>query len=184
MIQATWKGAANGNFRAGRAGHSVTGIVIHVMDGTLPGTDTWFNTVGANVSAHYGVGKDGAVHQYVEEKDEAFHAGTVREPAWPLICAGGACEDVNPNLFTIGIEHEGLATDEWPDAQYWVSAALVADICARNNIPIDAYHIVPHRAIRADKTCPGKGDVGRIIAMAFEIQSQRAVDTAATTGEK
>src|SRR6266704_3694410 len=101
-----WIGCALGNFRSGRNGHVVTAIVIHVMDGSLVGTGSWFNTVGSKVSAHYGIGKSGETHQYVDEADEAFHAGIAHYPTWAPAQSG-----INPNLFTIGIEHEGLATE-------------------------------------------------------------------------
>jgi hypothetical protein len=151
-----WKGAHSGNFRSGRpAGQRPEAIVIHVMDGTLVGTDSWFNDPASKVSAHYGVGRRGQVHQYVKETDTAFHAGTVVRPTWPLYRPNS-----NPNFYTIGIEHEGRGLDAnpWPEAQLQASLALAADIAARWNIPIDANHVISHRAIRASKPdCPGRG---------------------------
>ena len=41
-------------------------IVEHVMQGSLTGTDHWFQNPNAQVSAHFGIGKDGSVHQYVD----------------------------------------------------------------------------------------------------------------------
>jgi N-acetylmuramoyl-L-alanine amidase len=155
-MSAIWKGAYSGNFRAGRpAGQRPEAIVIHVMDGTLTGTDSWFNDPHASVSAHYGVGKSGEVHQYVKETDTAFHAGTVVSPDWPLLRPG-----TNPNFYTIGIEHEGrgLSSDPWPEAQLAASAALAGDIARRWGITADARHIIGHHMIRASKPdCPGRG---------------------------
>ncbi len=145
-----WAGCAAENFRAGREGMRPEAIVIHVADGTLAGTDAWFGNPAAQLSAHYIVAKDGAVHQYVKEEDMAFHAGAPVRPVWALLKPG-----VNPNLYTIGIEHEGFAADVWPEAQYEASAALVREIAERWSIPVDEEHIVLHREIRADKTCPG-----------------------------
>jgi hypothetical protein len=45
------------------------------MEGTLAATDSWFLTPESQVSAHYGVARDGRIHQYVGESDTAFHAG-------------------------------------------------------------------------------------------------------------
>ena len=152
-INPVWKGANAANFSPGRsAGFKPEAIVIHIMDGTLTGTDAWFNDARAQVSAHYGVGKAGEVHAYVKETDTAFHAGTVDRPSWKLLKAG-----VNPNLYTVGIEHEGLSAEAypWPDAQLSASLALARQIAARWSIPLDADHIVPHHEIRAGKTCPG-----------------------------
>ena len=162
-MPAIWKGAHPQNFRSGRPhGHRPEAIVIHIMDGSLTGTDSWFNDRRSGVSAHYGVGKDGKVHQYVKETDTAFHAGTVVRPAWPLLKPR-----VNPNFYTIGIEHEGFGGpgEDWPKKMFEASVALARDIAARWQIPADADHIVPHRAIRATKpNCPGGGiDLARYI---------------------
>jgi hypothetical protein len=74
---------------------------------------------------------------------------------------------VNPNLYTIGIEHEGSGESEWPDAMYDASAKLIADVCTRWSIPIDRAHIVGHREIYGRKTCPNDVvDLARLIAMA------------------
>jgi hypothetical protein len=152
-MPAIWKGAHSGNFRVGRAGgHRPEAIVIHIMDGTLVGTDAWFNDPVSSVSAHYGVGKGGAIHQYVQEADTAFHAGIVDRPSWPLIKPG-----VNPNLYTIGIEHEGVDGSDypWSPPQMAASIGLVREIAGRWGIPLDAEHVITHHMIRRSKTCPG-----------------------------
>lgn len=155
-MPAIWKGAHPQNFRSGRPlGFRPEAIVVHIMDGSLAGTDSWFNDRRSGVSAHYGIGKDGTVHQYVKETDTAFHAGTVVRPAWKLLKPR-----VNPNYYTIGIEHEGFGTadGEWPDAMFDASVALARDIAARWQIATDADHVIPHRMIRATKPhCPGRG---------------------------
>jgi N-acetylmuramoyl-L-alanine amidase len=152
-----WAGAAAGNFSPGRpAGFRPEAIVIHVMDGTFAGTRAWFNNVHAKVSAHFGIAKGGAVEQYVKESDTAFHAGVVAPPLPPAVPWPGLKPQVNPNFYTIGIEHEGRGDDPgWPAAQLAASGALVADIARRWVIPIDGDHIIPHHAIRASKSCPG-----------------------------
>jgi len=139
------------NFMPGRPGGlRPAAIVIHISEGTLSSADAWFNNEAANVSAHYCVGRVGEIHQYVSEEDTAYHAGSPVNPTWRLLRPR-----VNPNFYTIGIEHEGRAQDPWDDAQYAASAGLVAEIAERWSIPIDADHIVMHREIRASKTCPG-----------------------------
>lgn len=152
-MAAIWKGAHPRNFSSGRAGYRPEAIVIHIMDGTLVGTDAWFNDAASRVSAHYGVGKSGAVHQYVKEVDSAHHAGTIVRPTWPLLK-----QRVNPNFYTLGIEHEGFgaAGTAWPAAMLEASLALVRELAGRWDIPMDERHIIPHRMIRANKPhCPG-----------------------------
>jgi N-acetylmuramoyl-L-alanine amidase len=93
------------------------------MDGTLSGCDSWFNNPAAQVSAHYGVGLDGAVHQYVDLPLAAWANGILEDGnTWP----GPAC---NPNYATVSIETEDNG-DPWgvpvSDAEY--QATL--DVCA------------------------------------------------------
>jgi len=145
----TWIGSCNKAL--GRRGFRPEAIVIHIMEGTLAGTDEWFNDPVSKVSAHYGIGRGGQVHQYVHEGDTAYHAGRVFGSTWPLRKAG-----VNPNLYTVGIEHEGGEDSEWPDALYEASAELVAMVGSRWGIPLDRLHVIGHREIYARKTCPGR----------------------------
>lgn len=147
-MQILWKGSPNKT--KGRGGYKPQAIVVHIMEGTLRGTDAWFANPDSRVSAHYGVGKDGAVHQYVLDADQAWHAGRVYKPSW-----AGVHKGVSPNRYTVGIEHEGYATDVWPEAMLNASAALIREVCARWSIPIDRAHIVGHRELYARKTCPG-----------------------------
>lgn len=144
------------NFSSGRKGYRPEAIVIHIMEGTLAGTDSWFRNTQSKVSAHYGIGVNGEVHRYVQESDTAWHAGRVHAPQWTLIKpAATAGMYLNPNYYTIGIEHEGKNDSEWTDAMYESSAALVADIAGRWRIPIDRSHVIGHREIYSLKTCPG-----------------------------
>lgn len=134
----------------GRNGLRPLAVVIHIMDGTLHGTDTWFLDAASRVSAHYGIGTAGAVHQYVAEGDTAWHAGRRYQPTWKLIK-----NTPNPNVYTVGVEHEGAADTPWSDAMLGTSARLVTEICNRWSIPIDRDHVIGHREIYARKTCPG-----------------------------
>jgi hypothetical protein len=132
------------------------------MEGTLRGTDSWFKDARSKVSAHYGIGRAGEVHQYVRETDTAYHAGRVYKPSWKGVRPG-----MSPNLYTLGIEHEGFAADVWPEPMVRSSAALIRELCERWSIPIDRAHVVGHREIYARKTCPGTGvDLDRLIVTA------------------
>jgi N-acetylmuramoyl-L-alanine amidase len=140
--------ASNHNYSKGRPGGKIKGIVVHVMDGTLEGTGTWFANPKSSVSSHYGVGNDGEVHRYVDETDTAWHAFK-----W------------SANVNTIGIEHEGYQEKEvgkpkWKPthSQYWASVNLTADICRRNNLEPSAKTILPHSAFNPlRENCPGSG---------------------------
>lgn len=145
---------------AGRTGKPEL-IVIHIMAGTLAGTDSWFASPASQVSAHYGIGVNGEIHQYVQEKDKAWHAGRILNPSFSLYKPG-----INPNEYTIGIEHEGQDLSKNPLIQLQTSANLTKDICTRWNIPIDRNHIIGHYQVFSDKpNCPAtdKSVIDKII---------------------
>lgn len=152
------------NFTVGRGAFKPEIIVIHIMDGTLVGTDSWFASTVSKVSAHYGIGKSGEVHQYVKETDTAWHAGRVSNPTFKLYKPG-----VNPNSYSVAIEHEGTATTEWTPEMKRVSAALIREVALRWNIPLDRDHIVGHYQIFSGKPdCPAKDKaiIDELIALA------------------
>ncbi len=135
-------------------------IVLHTMDGFVAGTATKFNTPGVQVSAHYGVGVDGKLYQWVDEDNVAYANGNY------LV-----------NQIAISIEHEDLGqpNNPRPDILYQKSAQLIADICKFYDFPADEEHILIHRNV-IDKSfyaggtaCPDTLDTDRLIAMAAAI---------------
>jgi hypothetical protein len=141
-----WIGSPN--YAKGRAGKSINRIVIHWMAGTLAATDNVFQDTNRKTSAHYGI-ENGVVHQYVSEGDTAYHAGT-----W------------DANLRSIGIEHSAQPGRDASEATYRTSAALIADICMRYGLSINANTIIPHRSIVATQ-CPGTIDLAKLISLAI-----------------
>ncbi len=169
------------NFSSGRKNYHPEAVVIHIMDGTLLGTDSWFKNPQSSVSAHYGIGKGGEVHQYVQETDTAWQAGRVHAPTWSLLKPAGSGTYVNPNFYTLGIEHEGNNDSDWTDAMYTASSDLIAEICKRWNIPVDRSHVIGHREIYSLKTCPGaKVDLDKLVDLARQ-KSGYAVPTGIVT---
>lgn len=113
MDDITWIGSPN--HYQGRCGYTINHITLHIMVGHLAGTDSVFSRPSSQASAHYGIGADGAIHQYVNETD-------------------GSYSDANyeSNNSTVSIEHEGgmngiPCTRSCMDA----SARLCADIARR-----------------------------------------------------
>lgn len=108
-----WIGSPN--HYNGRNGYTVTHITLHIMVGHLAGTDSVFLNANSQASAHYGIGADGTIHQYVSEND-------------------GSYSDANfmSNNSTISIEHEG-GMNGIPCTQACMnaSARLCADIARR-----------------------------------------------------
>jgi hypothetical protein len=133
---------------SGRGYHPVQAVVLHVTGkGTCPGMQAWFANPASSVSAHFGVCKDGSVHQYVETGDAAWHAGILNRPdtSQPLI-ASWVDGRINPNSRTIGIEvllAPGERLDDYP-AQKRSLLLLLAWISETYGVPLDAAHLLGH----------------------------------------
>ena len=68
--KAVWRGSPN--HYQGRNGYKVTHITLHIMVGSLQGTDTVFQRSSYRASSTYGVGTDGTVYQWVDEINGAW----------------------------------------------------------------------------------------------------------------
>lgn len=112
MSDIKWVGSPN--HYDGRNGYAISHITLHIMVGTLAGTDSVFQRAGG-ASAHYGIGGGGEIHQYVSESD-------------------GSRSDANyaSNNSTVSIEHEGgMAGVPCTRACMDASARLCAEIARR-----------------------------------------------------
>lgn len=140
--------------------YSPQAIVLHIMEGTLAGTDAWFNDPKAQVSAHFGVGKDGTIHQYIYESNAAWANGVIEPGASAGILAANNWQ--NPNLYTLSIEHEGKSGDGMTGAQLVASTKLAAWLFATfmPDVPINSSSIIRHAAIspKSRANCPGYSD--------------------------
>lgn len=154
------------NFATGRGTFKPDTIVIHIGEGSQQAIyDTFLNgDPNDPKSSHYSVAKSGEIWQFVQEKDTAWGNGVVVKPIANQVTSRPG---VNPNAYTISIEHEGIGTVDLTEAQYQATSQLVVDICHRWNISIDRVHIIRHNEIRANKTCPGLANVDKIVAMAL-----------------
>lgn len=144
-------------------------VVIHVSAGTEQSLINTFQNPASQVSAHYSVSRVGQAYQHVSESDIAWHAG-IKPPCVWVAENKNLRPGINPNVYSIGIEHEGQSHEPWPDNQIRTSARLVADVCRRNGIPVDRAHIVGHHEIYAGHDCPGSGcPLDVIVAMASKL---------------
>ena len=57
----------------------MTHITLHIMIGYLAGTDSTFANSASQASAHYGIGADGTIHQYVSERDGSYSDANLYE---------------------------------------------------------------------------------------------------------
>lgn len=148
-ISFTFYGSPNWS---GRGTNPIEAIVLHVTGpGTCPGMRSWFNNPASQVSAHFGVCKDGKVEGYVEVGDVAWHAGIVNRPdlSNPLI-ASWVATGINPNLRHVGIELL-LAGPAEPLSEYpQMKASLFALLrwlSQELGIPLDRTHVIGHYQI-------------------------------------
>lgn len=100
---------------------------------------------GGPVSAHYLIGRDGALYQLVSEDRRAWHAGPGR---W------GTITDINSA--SIGIELDNNGSDPFPREQIDSLVRLLEDVCGRLGIP--RHQVIAH----ADMAPSRKRDPGRL----------------------
>lgn len=151
-------------------------VMIHFSSAVVNHPDDPYNMeyirdtfVQYNVSTHYIIDRDGNVECYTPENRAAWHAGR-----------GTFANDEKytnkMNYYAIGIELAGMGSAEdmsiymskdaynalpdsykcFTDAQYASLKLLVADICRRNNLPMDRAHVIGHSDYSPTKVDPGQ----------------------------
>ncbi|HET9484495.1 MAG TPA: N-acetylmuramoyl-L-alanine amidase [Xanthomonadales bacterium] len=83
------------------------------------------------VSAHYLIGRDGAIYQLVADDRRAWHAGPGR---W------GTITDVNSASIGIELDNDGVA--DFPQPQLDALLRLMDELCTRLDIP--RYQVIAH----------------------------------------
>lgn len=141
---------------SGKRNHKIDVITIHCMAGNLS-VETCGNVFAPSsrqASSNYGIGSDGRIAMYVEEKDRSW-------------CTSSASND--NRAVTIEVANDGGAETGWhvSDKAYKALLDLVTDICRRNGIKrllwkgdkaligqVDKQNMTVHRWFAA-KACPG-----------------------------
>ncbi len=141
-----------------RDGNPIKYISVHIMAGTLSGTDAWFANPQSQASSNYGVGFGGEIHQYVDDSKMAFANGGVKNPTAKIVKEN---LNVNQNRICLSIESEGYDLAKAPDTQINALVELIKALATKYNLPIDREHIIGHREINSvDKpTCPSSDNV-------------------------
>lgn len=136
--------------------HVIDTITIHCMAGdcSIETCGDIFYPTSRGASSNYGIGSDGRIAMYVEEKDRSW-------------CSSSASND--NRAITIEVANDGGASTGWhvSDAAYKSLIDLCVDICKRNGIKelkwkgdksligqVDKQNMTVHRWF-ANKTCPG-----------------------------
>lgn len=101
--------------------HKIDTITIHCVVGkcSVETLGTIFAPASRKASSNYGIGPDGRIGMYVEEKDRSW-------------CSSNAVND--HRAITIEVASETTHPYSVPDAAYKSLIELLADICKRNGI--------------------------------------------------
>lgn len=114
--QATWDGPVP-NRTVGQMIHPLMGLVLHIEQGTEAGTSGWFHNPAAQVSAHFGVAKDGTLEQFVDTNDKAW-----------AITSG--------NRYWISVENEGMPGDTLTPQQLTAVSKVLAWLHVTDGVPL------------------------------------------------
>ena len=136
--------------------HKIDTITIHCVaaNATVEALGNLFAMKSRQASSNYGIGTDGRIAMYVDEKDRSW-------------CSSSAAND--NRAVTIEVANDGGAATGWHISQkaYAALLNLVTDICRRNGInkllwrgdrsligQVDKQNMTVHRWFAA-KSCPG-----------------------------
>ena len=158
--------------------HKIDTITIHCVVGqcAVEPLGELFQTKEA--SSNYGIGYDGRIAMYVEEKDRSW-------------CSSSASND--NRAITIECASDAFEPYAINDKVYAALIELCTDICKRNNIKelkwkadksligqVDKQNMTVHRWFNPGKSCPGEYIYSRLGKIAAEVNSRLGVksDTA------
>lgn len=142
--------ASKGEYTIGRMGGKIDKICIHhAATNRLSTLDIVITNSARQVSVHYGI-QDTTIHQYVKEKDAAWHATN-----WACNKSSIGIEVVNSTLRVNGKDND---PNSWKvsDTTLTYLIKLVADIAKRNNLGklVPGKNLVWHSMYYAT-FCPG-----------------------------
>ncbi|MBM3129154.1 MAG: N-acetylmuramoyl-L-alanine amidase [Chloroflexi bacterium] len=183
---ATKRPIVSDNFSIGRGGQKVKAVVLHIAAGKMSAVFPTFNDPARKASAHFCVGKDGTIEQYVSVNDTAYAnglawkdgqwynpSGKPVQPTWQDLIP-----KINPNLYTISIEHEGMPADKWTPEMYDANNRLLLWLAEQFDLAYGARRtLIGHSAIDpvGKPDCPGPNvEYDRI---ALELAAWRAART-------
>ncbi|GKX27841.1 hypothetical protein SH1V18_03210 [Vallitalea longa] len=162
-----WKGNSNTN-KSTRRGYAPRIIVDHITEGSASSALCWFTSSGNKVSsAHFLVTKAGEIYQFVKIEDNAWANGINSKDIKNATASMVKEMNVNPNWYSISIEHEGIykqtkgeLTEEQLKATIWLHQYIIDYVKDKWNIeiPVDRKHIIGHYEIspRRKPNCPGQ----------------------------
>jgi N-acetylmuramoyl-L-alanine amidase len=143
-IPTTWQGSPNFNERKPNFV-----VIHHTSDDTVDQALRTLANPARSVSAHYLIGRDGAIIQLVDERARAWHVGASK---W------GA--DTDLNSASLGIELDNNGHEPFADVQISALLRLLADIRDRYHIPVANFlghaDVAPRRKTDPSRYFPWK----------------------------
>lgn len=165
----------NVNYTKGRGKYTIKKITIHHCAGVMSveSIGRFFKSGSRQVSAHYGIGNDGRIGQYVDEKNTAWTDGN-----WVSNCTSVTIETSNSKT-----------GGQWPVGSKALNSLikLVADIAYRNKLgTLVAGKNLTWHSMYAATACPGpylKSKMDYIVKEANKINAKKkSEDNTYTTG--
>lgn len=160
--------------------HSIDSVAIHCMAGNLSieSCGSLFARSTTKASSNYGIGSDGRIAMYVEEKDRSW-------------CTSSS--EVDNRAVTIEVASESTAPYKITDKAYKALIDLLVDICKRNGIKkliwsnnrtdrinhVNGCNMECHRD-HANKACPGDYIYEREGKIAEEVNKKLGVKTSSS----
>ena len=146
-------------------------FVVHIMEGTLAGTDSWFRNPAAQVSAHFGAGRKGELYQWVGTTNRAWHAEAANSYSVGCECEGdletGETTLTAPQLEMVARVYH-WSVKAYPDIALWLCRRPYAGQGL-------AWHGLGGAAWGNHPDCPGEGIRGQlpeILARAKELAAK------------
>lgn len=157
-------------------------ICDHIMQGYIPGSYARFNNPNEEVSAHFGVGINGQVVQFVDMGRSAWANG-ILEQGWDQTIkwlSETVKQKLRINTRTISIEHEGQPGETMPEPQYQATLALHKYIITTwPTIKPDRQHIIGHNQITPQSRAHCPSDAFPFDRLITDLQKEFSVmDTA------
>lgn len=162
--------------------HKIDTISIHCVVGqcSVETLGSIFASTSKEASSNYGIGYDGQIGMYVEEKDRSW-------------CTSSASND--NRAITIEVASDTYHPYRVNDAAYKSLIKLLVDICKRNNIKelkwkadksligqVDKQNMTVHRWF-ANKSCPGDYLYNLHGQIAKEVNAQLSSGTTSTANK-
>lgn len=147
------------NHFKGRYGYKPDMIVLHNTGGLkISSAYYWFLDATSKTSAHFVVGLDGEIQQYVNLSDGSYCNGTTLDASLSYYYKNATNPLVqsrayNANWYTVAIEFVGNVGDKLNATQLKAAVSLIKYIRQQvqqiygTNIPLDRNHIVGHYTI-------------------------------------